>query len=238
MTNRHCTIGIIAGSGPEAGIDLWAKVLLHTKLILGESFSGDLDAPRVIVISEPQLGLSMDLRANETATWQAMERTVRQIAPQVDYFAIACNTLNWFAPQIADLLSTIEGAGQLVSFTDVLTETLRNNGQQSVGLMAAAPVLAMDAYSAYSALGHDFDVETPADHQAMQDLIFDVKKLGGGTPELCDRFAKIASAMTSDTLLLACTELPLISAAITGKSVIDVTDAVANKLARLALNKD
>ena len=43
---RRRTIGIITGSGPEAGIDLWVKVLDANKRLLGEGFQGDLDAPR------------------------------------------------------------------------------------------------------------------------------------------------------------------------------------------------
>lgn len=235
MANKIKTIGIIAGSGPEAGIDLWSKILSHTQNQLGDAFRGDLDAPRVVIISEPQLGLSMDLRANQADTWAALEKTIRQLAPQVDYFAIACNTLNWFAPQIDTLLTTIKDGGTFVSFVDVLSETLINAGRTRFGLMAAAPVLALDNHSAYTPLAQNFDVETPSDHQAMQDLIYDVKRYGSDTPALSQRMADFASQMESDTLVLACTELPLISQKITGKTLIDVTDAVAQKLARLAL---
>ena len=80
MTHRAYTIGIIAGSGPEAGIDLWTKVLTATQQQLGAVFEGDIDAPRVVIVSEPQLGLSMDLRANEAATWDALARTVSNCA--------------------------------------------------------------------------------------------------------------------------------------------------------------
>lgn len=36
-------IGLIAGSGPEAGVDLWQKVIEETKALLGERYTGDLD---------------------------------------------------------------------------------------------------------------------------------------------------------------------------------------------------
>ena len=60
-TRMRPTLGIITGSGPEAGIDLWAKVLRKNMAAFGQDFRGDLDAPRVVVASEPELGLSMDL---------------------------------------------------------------------------------------------------------------------------------------------------------------------------------
>ncbi|MEH0070000.1 hypothetical protein V6L77_06240 [Pannonibacter sp. Pt2-lr] len=41
--------------------------------------------------------------------------------------------------------------------------------------------------------------------------------------------------MEAQTVLLACTELPLIARPVQGKTLIDVTDAVAAALAGLAL---
>jgi aspartate racemase len=96
--SSRATIGIVTGSGPEAGIDLWAKILRGNASTLGAAFRGDLDAPRVVVLSEPQLGLSMDLAANETLVWEVMHQTAVTISGQTDFWAIACNTLNWFAP--------------------------------------------------------------------------------------------------------------------------------------------
>ncbi len=54
-------IGIITGSGPEAGVDLWQKILKINKDILKEDFHGDLDAPNVTIFSVPELGHSMEL---------------------------------------------------------------------------------------------------------------------------------------------------------------------------------
>ena len=52
-------IGIITGSGPEAGVDLWMKILEENKRVLKENFRGDLDAPDVTIFSIQQLGHSM-----------------------------------------------------------------------------------------------------------------------------------------------------------------------------------
>ncbi|MEH0070001.1 hypothetical protein V6L77_06245 [Pannonibacter sp. Pt2-lr] len=138
MNQRAYTLGIITGSGPEAGLDMWAKILRHTQDMMGCSFRGDLDAPRLVAVSEPELGLSMDLRENEDAVWAAMERAVQQIAPQVDAFAIACNTLNWFAPKIEVLLAKMGVSARLVSFQSVVASEIRRSGSGRVGLLGAA----------------------------------------------------------------------------------------------------
>ena len=40
--NRYAraTIGIVTGSGPEAGLDLWAKILKRNKATIGADFQG------------------------------------------------------------------------------------------------------------------------------------------------------------------------------------------------------
>lgn len=235
MTNRPFTIGIIAGSGPEAGIDLWSKVLISNQKIMGDAFHGDLEAPRVVIVSEPQLGLSMALRANETETWEAVERSVRQIAPQVDVFVIACNTLNWFAPRIDALLSTLPDAGEFLSFQSVLREVLLQAGQSSVGLLAAGPVAALDDYSVYTALCSDIEFETPKQAEPLHFLIEDVKRFGQNHNGLSQRFEDIAQNLTASVVVLACTELPLIAADVAGKTFIDVTECVAETLVTRAI---
>lgn len=228
---RRATIGIVAGSGPEAGIDLWAKILRRNAAVLGPAFRGDLDAPRVVVLSEPQLGLSMDLAVNEGPVWETMHSAASRIAAQSDAWAIACNTLNWFAPRIKSLGLPSE----LVSFPEVVADWLAATGLRKLGLLAAAPVTEMGAWSAYRDLSGLVEIETPADRAALQALIHDVKRLGSADPGLRPRFARIVEAMQADTLLLACTELPLIAGIPTSKTLVDVTDLVADALVARSL---
>lgn len=228
---RRATIGIVAGSGPEAGMDLWAKILRRNAAVLGPTFRGDLDAPRVVVLSEPQLGLSMDLAANEGPVWEAMQSTATRIAGQTDAWAIACNTLNWFAPRIASLGLQAE----LISFPAVVADWIARSDIRCLGLLGAVPVTEMGAWSAYRDLAGLVEIETPTDRAALQDLIYDVKRLGSADPGLRPRFARIVEAMQADTLLLACTELPLIADISSSKTLVDVTDLVADALVARSL---
>ncbi|QGZ35582.1 aspartate/glutamate racemase family protein [Stappia indica] len=227
----RASLGIIAGSGPEAGLDLWAKVLTRNQQLMGEAFRGDLDAPRVVVVSEPRLGLSMDLAGNDAAVWAAMRETLDILAPQVEAYAIACNTLNWYAPRIEKLGL----AAQLVSFQDVLADWIARSGTRKLALLGAGPVTAMDAWSAYRDLPQLVEVELPGDAAALHRLIEDVKRLGSRDAALRPRLAELVAGLDADTVLLACTELPLIADIETDKQLVDVTDLVADALARRAL---
>jgi len=222
----RASIGIIAGSGPEAGLDLWSKILKRNQSVIGPGFRGDLDAPRVVVVSEPELGLSMDLAANDAAVWAAMQKSLAALAPQVDAFAIACNTLNWYAPRIAELGLSAD----LVSFQSVLADWIARSGTKKLALLGAGPVTEMGEWSAYRDLSQLVEVELPGDPHALHHLIEDVKRLGSADTGLRPRFADLVAGLDAEVVLLACTELPLIADIDSSKILVDVTELVAEAL--------
>lgn len=218
-------LGIITGSGPEAGMDMWAKLLDENRRRLGQAFRGDLDAPAVSIISDPELGLSMELQKTEQQVWNALRQDVLALDGQVAAFTIACNTLNLFAERIRQLnLRSV-----FVSFCDVLEDFLRNSGEQRVCLLGAKPVAELGEWSPYRSLRQHVAFE-PVQAQALHQLIYDIKALGPRHPELRPRFARLLEGIESDTVLLACTELPLIADIDTDKKLIDVTQLVVDAM--------
>lgn len=232
-------IGIITGSGPEAGIDLWNKILRANRKLYGSGFRGDIDAPALTVLSEPELGLSMELEANDAVVWPCLRKTAEALAQRVDYYAIACNTLNYYQPQ----LDALQLPAQLVSFADVVRDFLEASRIERVALLGARPVTDLGPWSHYRALARHVSIELPKPAQAEQlhQLIYDVKSHGaegGDGEDISRRFRAILEALESDAVLLACTELPLIAREPSGKQIVDVTDLVARKLAQLARGLD
>jgi aspartate racemase len=224
--STRASIGIVAGSGPEAGIDLWSKVLARNQTLFGGDFRGDLDAPRVVVLSEPTLGLSMDLEENEEIVWHSLKQTIAAIAVQADAYTIACNTLNLFAPRILSLGLP----GEFVSFQSALSAWVARHRVERIALLGAAPVTSLGPWSAYQSLQDVVAVETPSNAAELHNLILDVKRLGSRDPSLRPRLQTLVEGLTSDHVILACTELPLISDIETSKKLIDVTDLVAREL--------
>jgi aspartate racemase len=232
LSSSRKKIGIITGSGPEAGRDLWDKLLRANRKLQGTQFRGDVDAPNVTIFSEPSLGLSMELEANDGAVWACLKEAAQAISQRVDYYAIACNTLNYYQPQ----LEALKLSAKLVSFSDVVLEFVRANGIKRVALLGARPVTDLGSWSHYRKLTEYVAVElpTPAHAQQLHQLIYDVKIFGGEVPEIRQRFHEILEALEADTVLLACTELPLIPLERGNKQTVDVTELVAHKLAQLA----
>lgn len=236
MTNHPSPIGatrlgIIAGSGPEAGIDLWTKVLHHNRAMLGTLYEGDVHAPHVIIASVPELGYSMELEKREEQVWCALEQTARQISPQVDYYVIACNTLNYFA----DRLAALELDARLITPSQVVIEELRrlnHPADQSVALLGSRQTMDLGHWSSYASLAERFNVELPVETETLHHLIYDVKVAGGSTHEIEREFLALCASLQSEVVLQACTELPLIDvdSARAGKKLIDVSDLLARAL--------
>ena len=225
-------IGIIAGSSPEAGIDLWSKVLQANRDLHGGFYRGDLDAPSVTIISEPVLGLSMELDVHHDQVWASLRDCAHAIGQRADYYAIACNALDYFRPQ----LDALDLPGRYVSFVQVVQDFLQHNRIDRVALLGARPVTDFGQWSPYRRLAEHVEVELPSPTQAelLHRLIYDVKTFGGNSREIRARFRAVLNTLRSDTVLLACTELPLIDVEPGGRQILDVTRLVAETLARLA----
>ncbi len=229
---NRARLGIITGSGPEAGLDMWHKVLRANKHLMGDRFKGDLDAPTVNIISEPLLGLSMELAQNDLKVWQTLSRAANEVALKADYYAIACNTLNYYQPHLDGLALT----SKLVSFGDVVQQKLELEGIKKVALLGSDSVTDLGDWSPYRQLKEVAEVEVPDPSLGLHQLIYDVKTHGGNTDDIVSRFSELVDSLDADLVLLACTELPLIPIK-TEKRLIDVTDLVAQELARLSQAK-
>jgi aspartate racemase len=224
-------IGIIAGSGPEAGVDLWNKVLRANRSLLGAAYGGDLDAPEVVIFSVPELGLSMELERHDVRVWESLQRAAEHMAPHVDHYGIACNTLNHYE----DRLAALGLPARLVSMGEVAREYLAEHGITRVALLGARPVMDLGPWSAYRALPRHASVELPADPDELHAIIYEVKRRGGVQPDLVARFTQVLAGLHSEVALLACTELPLIPVCAARPRTVDVTDLLALALARRSL---
>lgn len=226
---RRPAIGILTGSGPEAGIDLWNKLLQENRRRMGAAFRGDIDAPEVHIVSEPALGLSMELARNGERVWTALEAGARALDGRTQVYAIACNTLNLYAARLQALpLDT-----RLLSFTDVVAAWLARHAQGPVCVLGGRTVAEMGSESPYGALRGQAEFEIPdaATRAELHQLIYDVKTLGPQEPALADRLQSLLSRIASRTVLLACTELPLIARpGATPHQLVDVTQLVSEAL--------
>ena len=153
----RATLGIIGGSGPEAGLDLAAKVIdanrrrmLPLRRRSDTRPFGDHDAPRFTLLSVPELGRSMDLAAQKAPVWDALRGAYLELAAAstpVDVVGVACVTLHYFEPQLLALRRELGAAGRaaprLVSVVGAVELRLsaRSPPPRSVGLLGSASAM-------------------------------------------------------------------------------------------------
>lgn len=225
-------IGIITGSGPEAGINLWQKVLTATRHYFDEQFRGDLDAPQLALRSVPTLGLSMELGNYKAQVWQSLLDTATRIALDAKAYTVACNTLNIFTEELRQ--STPQS--QVISYPECALAFLKKNNITHAGLLAAAPVLKLDNLSSFRFLNDVLPLEVPRDHLACQQTIYALKKSGPTNPHLLTQVYRLIDDMEAEHVLLACTEFSMLdlSGYSGAKNVTDVSQLVAEELVRFA----
>jgi aspartate racemase len=221
-------IGIIAGAGPEAGVDLWKKILDSNRDCLGSDFRGDIDAPEVIIYSLPELGFAMNFNDNKEKLWDALRTAILDISDRVDMFCIACNVLHNFSDNIRQLNLSAD----FISIIDVVTGYVYNENVKDVGLLSIGTVMALDDLSPYRNLKNMVKVETPENFNDINDLIGEIKIHGGEGNLIKEKLHNQIVKMDADLILLACTELPLVNLNIPSKQLIDVTKLLADFLVK------
>ena len=232
ISGNRKKIGIITGAGPEAGIDLWQKLLDANKRQLGPAFQGDLDAPNVTVFSIPELGLATDLPNNVELLWETISKAIIDIDKRADIICIACNVLHYFSDKIRQLNITAE----FISIVDTAVEYIHNNHIDRLALLSIGTVMKLDDWSPYQSLKNVVEVETPADFTAVDQLISEIKRSSSTQETLRTQFSGILSQLDSDTVFLACTELPLVMNPDTSKKLVDVTGILAEHVIRRLYN--
>lgn len=109
------SIGILAGAGSAAGIDLWQSVLREQCRRTGSAGASGWDAPDITVVSVPMPSSAWELESRAEAVWAHLRAAAERLAAQVDVYALACDTLQLFAARLKVLplsstLITLEDA--------------------------------------------------------------------------------------------------------------------------------
>lgn len=230
-------IGIVTGNGPESGILLWQKINGLIRQKMPPDFYGDISFPYIMVESIPDLGLSMELDLREQETWQALKTAVISLCQRgAAIICIACNTNQYFTPQIRKLTS--EYKARFISIPEVVYKYIKKNQLKEFAFLGVKYVTGLDKkWSAFKDL-KKFQVETLSEEvlQMIHELAFKVKQegiTGAGINKLRDL---LNSVTQSKDIIIALTELSLLlenqkSKSKSGRNYIDTLELLAEAVA-------
>lgn len=229
------SIGIITGSGPEAGIHLWKIILDSVRRDLGELYFGDLQAPEFIIHSIPKLGLSMDLEKNESELWEALKESMELMNGKIDILCISCNILHFFQNRIEASSFNF----QFVSLIDTTIDYLNNNNIKEVGFISIPQVMDFSGISPYHKLTSICEVKLPDDFDKVVEIVEIIKKDGFANKDTISKFIDVVNQLKVDNVVIACTELSLIlTTQISSSNYIDPMNLLAQKISCLSIGNN
>ena len=218
-------VGILGGMGPEA------TILLMQKVLAAVPARDDADHIPLIVHQNPQVPSRIAALIEGTGEDPApalakMARDLEQAGAQA--LAMPCNTAHHYAPAVA-------GATGL-PFLNMLEETaqhLADAGARKVGMLASPATRMTDVFAPYFQT-HGLTPVWLGPDDALLALIRAVKA-GEPLAGLAPRMTAMAQTLTdqgADHLLVACTELSLLTGALPqdvpwSDSLDCLTDAIA-----------
>jgi aspartate racemase len=208
-------VGVIGGMGPEATVELMRRVIAQTRA------QDDEDHVHLIVESNPRIPsrIAYLLEGRGTDPEPEILRIARNLERSgAAALAMPCNTAHHYA-------SAIRGAVE-IPLLDMVQLTVERIGASHpgarVGLLASSAVHRVGVYEP-ALRSHGLQGELPQRQEELLALIRGVKR-GETGPEAAQAFAGIASELgrRTDVLLIACSELSLISSQIEALDSLDV----------------
>lgn len=234
MTDRKI-LGVLGGMGPAATADFIMKLVALTPAAV------DQDHLPMIVINDPTVPdrTQAFLTDSKAGVLEALERGVRRLeAAGAEACAIPCNSAHHWADELQ--------ARTRLPIIHIATASLaelqsRSGGGRRVALMATPVTIASGFYrDRIRAAGLDY-FETP-EHLTAQKILPAIRQVKAGATADATRLLEEAVDelfdLGADTILLACTELPvaLETRLRTDTRLVDTTYALARACAKWADN--
>ena len=203
---RERTIGILGGMGPDATVDLYRRILLHT------GAKTDQEHFHTIIDSNPSIP---DRTAAVLYQGEDPSPLLGEIARNLenagaDFLVMPCNTAHYFLQQIRKCVH--------IPVLSIVSETIdalckRFPDARRVGLMATPAVVKTRLYENPLL---ERGISTLIPDERSQQLLFDAihsVKAGDRGPEVKADVKAVAQELIlagAEALLLACTEIPLV----------------------------
>ena len=179
------TIGILTGNPCDSGLDLCASVNAHVRRLLKRNSLGDVSMPKIVIISTPQIGISMEMDKREEPLREALVQAVDELcANGATILAHPAHTTHYFAPDIA--ARAAERGARFLSMAELTAESLRKSGVQEIALLGTRYVTDLtQPWSVYKNAFEGLTVHTPSPGgwKKIHELGYEVQQ-NGPTP-LC-----------------------------------------------------
>ncbi len=201
------TIGIIGGLGPESTVDYYKSIISSAK-----GLNGGTQYPEMVVLSVDLNRFMAFVKVRDwkgTAEW-LLESIGRLRAAGADFAAIASNTPHIVFDAIRD-----KSPIPLISIVEATVDETVKLGLKRPGLLGTLLTMTSDFYpEAFRKRGMSVAVPLEKERAYIEDKLFTEIELGIFRDETRNGLLSIVKRMMKeegiDSVILGCTELPLI----------------------------
>lgn len=193
-------LGVIGGSGPEAGIYVATMLLDQHRERLGDRYQSDRDAPDVLLVQNPGMGgphgaHDILIRGQEAsfeqdradALWVGLTRSINDVEmTSCSHFCVVCNQLHILEPKIRSYLEENKYKSEFISIIESTSQAIQkllaaeSNQQPRTFILGTKPVMDVghpDSVSPYSSVNNLVQVPEKL-RVKLQELIINVKARG------------------------------------------------------------
>lgn len=219
---KHKTVGVIGGMGPDATVDFMAKVIAATKA------ERDQDHIHMVVDCNPQVpDRQQSISGTGPDPGPAMARMAQRLETAgADFLVMPCNTAHAFSEHITDAVSI-----PLLSIIDVCI--VECDDFKRIGLLTTKGCLQSQVYQQVAArTGKELVLPSADEVDLMTALVYRIKsgEKGSAVKLATSDLASALVARGAEVIIAACTEFPLVL----DESMLDVplvssTDALARQ---------
>jgi aspartate racemase len=225
-------VGILGGMGPEATADLFLKIIRKTPA------EKDQEHIRIIMDNNPKIpGRTAYITGNGESPFPFLVETAKKLEKYgADFLVMPCNTAHYF---YKDIVKTIS-----IPMINMIEETVKAvdlkeyNNEGGICVLCTLGAKKSGIYEKCFK-EHGIEVLLPDERQqaVVGEAIYDYK--AGKSKEAVNKMYRICEDLKSGgikSLVLGCTELPVILAGIRCDfNIYDPTDILAEKAVKFAL---
>ena len=218
-------IGILGGMGPEA------TILFYNKIIQNTPSKKDQDHIQTLIYSNPKIpDRTQSIQSDDHGPIQkALQESAKVLEKGgADFIVIPCNTAHFWHDVVQEAVSI-----PVLHMIHELGRQLQESNCGSVGLLATTGTVQTNLYQRCFK-DHDIEVCLPSseDQKYVMDAITEVKS-GKKSQSAIDALNRIMSLLPTETIILGCTELPILIS--TNDMIIDPMDSLAKQAIKKAL---
>jgi aspartate/glutamate racemase len=174
------TIGILTGNPSDSGLVLCSALNAHLRRLMGKNSLGDVSMPKIIIVSTPQIGISMEMDRREAPLRKALLRAVDELCSAgAKILAHPAHTTHYFASDIAARAS--EKGARFLSMVEVTATKLRQSGVKEMALLGTNYVTDFSQqWSVYTDAFREIKVHcpSPSGWKKIHDLGYEVQQRG------------------------------------------------------------